>query len=489
MHLIFFSAAGWEGWDLDRRPLIRQGMPVLVDDDLRLEDEHGPRATVTANQWLRELPVSGAPSPNTWEVYARALKGWMEFLTERDVPAFGSREQLRAVLSCYAEYRLAGPLQARLAGTTWNLHIGVLAQFYEWAVEEGHSSSVPFTYAAARRLVGDQLVETRRNLAKVRQPEAHVTVKHLEPDFAEFLVRVLEGLLPDGTPDPQFRGLNPGRNSAVARLVLASGLRRQEFTFLLVHEVPPLPPAPTPLPIPLPVAAAIAKGRKQRTTWVSYDALAAVHRYLDLERPLAAAGSAWKPGPELGEPLTVTAADRHGGTVNGRRVSWSKLAPEDRLRLVDSSGGSLLLALQRTGAPFADWPTVFRRASEDIRKRFEPRFPHVNPHRLRHSMALSTLERLVAGYYQQAAQLVTGTGDNPAMALYLTQADPLMILRDLLGHTSVTTTEIYLSRLDTTRVFREAYENAGRSSHLTDAVLDEVEAEFDDDLAGPEVWA
>jgi hypothetical protein len=53
VRLIFFSAAGWEGWNLDRRPLIRQGMPVLVDDDLRLEDEQGPRASVTVNQWLR----------------------------------------------------------------------------------------------------------------------------------------------------------------------------------------------------------------------------------------------------------------------------------------------------------------------------------------------------------------------------------------------------------------------------------------------------
>jgi hypothetical protein len=156
------------------------------------------------NQWLRELPVSGAPSPNTWEVYARALKSWLEFLAEREVPAFGSREQLRAALGCYAEHRLAGPLQVRLAGSTWNLHVGVLGQFYEWAVEEGHGSSVPFTYAAARRLVGDQMVETRRNLAKVRQPKAHAAVKHLEPDFAGLLVRVLEGLLPDGTPDPQF---------------------------------------------------------------------------------------------------------------------------------------------------------------------------------------------------------------------------------------------------------------------------------------------
>jgi hypothetical protein len=43
--------------------------------------------------------------------------------------------------------------------------------------------------------------------------------------------------------------------------------------------------------------------------------------------------------------------------------------------------------------------------------------------------------------------------------------------------------------LDTTRVFRDAYENAGRRSRLTEAVLDEVHAEFDDDLVGPEAVA
>jgi site-specific recombinase XerD len=487
MNLIFFSPAGWEDWDLERRPLMPQNMPVLVDDDLRFEDEYGPRATVVANRWLRELPVSGAPSSNTWEIYARALKGWLEFLGEHRVAVFGSREQLRAVLGLYAEYRLAGPLEARLAGSTWNLYIGVLAQFYKWAVEEGHGCVVPFTYAAAKRLVEDRLVETRRNLAKVRQAKAHATVKHLEPEFAELFVRALEGLLPDGAPDPRFRGLNPGRNSAMARLVLASGLRRQEFTHLLVHEIPPLPLEATVLPIPLPVAGAIAKGRKQRTAWVSFGALTAVHRYLDLERPLAAEGSRWRPDPMLGEPLVVTAADWHGGVVNGRRIAWSKLTPADRLRLVDAAGGSPLLALQRDGTPFVDWPSVFRRASGDIRERFERRFPHVNPHRLRHTMALATLERLVAGYYQQAARLVVDTDDNPAMALYLTQADPLMILRDLLGHASVTTTEVYLSRLDTARVFREAYESAGRGADLTDAVLDEVDAEFDDDFADLEV--
>ncbi len=478
--LIFFTSTGWEAWGLEHRPVIPEGMPVLVDDDLRFEDGPTSRPSVAVNRWLQELPASGAPAARTWEAYARALKAWMEFVAERGVAVFDDRERLRGVLSMYAQYRFAGPLEARFAPATWNLHVGVVAAFYRWAAAEGHAAAEPFSYATARRIVQDVVRETARNLAKVRAPRRHVTVKHLEPDFARLFVLALEGLGPDGCPDPAFRGRDPGRNTAMARLVLASGLRRQEFSYLLVHEIPPLPAAPTVVPVPLPVAAATAKGRKQRTTWVSYDALAAVHRYIGLERALTADCAPWRPG--TGGPLVVTNADWHGGTINGRRVAWSRLGPAERLRLVDPRGGSLLLALRGDGGPFLDWATVFRRAANRIRARFEPRFPHAYPHRLRHSFAMATLEQLVAGYYQQAAALVADTGDNPAMALYLTKAHPLVVLRDLLGHSSVTTTEMYLRRLDTARVFRDAYERAGQRIGIDPAVLAEVDAEFLDDL-------
>jgi hypothetical protein len=46
-------------------------MPVLIDDDLRFEDESGERPTVAMNRWLRELPVSGAPARKTWLTYAQ----------------------------------------------------------------------------------------------------------------------------------------------------------------------------------------------------------------------------------------------------------------------------------------------------------------------------------------------------------------------------------------------------------------------------------
>ncbi|GAA3111089.1 hypothetical protein GCM10020254_66500 [Streptomyces goshikiensis] len=91
-------------------------------------------------------------------------------------------------------------------------------------------------------------------------------------------------------------------------------------------------------------------------------------------------------------------------------------------------------------------------------------------------MAMATLERLVRGYYQQAARLVLDTDDDNAMALYLTKADPLLVLRDLLGHASVATTQVYLHLLDTQRVFRQAYEEADPDS----AARREAAAEFQD---------
>jgi integrase len=361
--------------------------------------------------------------------------------------------------------------------------VSVLAGLYRWAVAEGYASAEPFTYRQARTVYGDQVRQVRVNLAVRRRPKPHVTIKYLEADFARLLMLGLAGLRPDGTGDDGYRGRELARNAAVGQLALATGLRRQEFTYLLAVEIPPLPARRSPVPIPLPVPAGVTKGRKFRTTWVSYDALAAVHGYLGLARPLACEGSRWRPPARWGEPLLVEQADAAGGLVNGQRVRWAALRPQERRRLVAGGGGSMLLAVRGDGGPFTAWPSVLERTATRIRRRFEPRFPHVWPHRLRHSFAMQTLELLVGGYYAQAAALVRDTDADAGLALYLAKADPLMVLRDLLGHASVLTTEKYLRRLDTTRVFREAYERPGQhhdqAAHA--AAATEAAAEFGDD--------
>ena len=236
------------------------------------------------------------------------------------------------------------------------------------------------------------------------------------------------------------------RNAAIGDLALATGLRLSEFTHLLRWEIPPMPPTPTAIPIPFPVPGGITKGRKFRTTWISYEALVGLHDYQQLDRAAATDGSNWRPPRRWGEPLLVTEPDARGGRINGVRRSWESLTPPERRRLVAPEGGSCLVAVRGDGGPFTAWATVFERTANRIRARFEPRFPHVHPHRLRHSFAMRTLEYLVTGHYRQAAKLVRDTDADAALVFYLTKADPLLVLRDLLGHSTVLTTEKYLKQ-------------------------------------------
>jgi integrase len=241
-----------------------------------------------------------------------------------------------------------------------------------------------------------------------------------------------------------------------------------------------LPPEPTAVPIAFPVPAGLTKGRKFRTTWISYEALATVHDYLDLDRAATTEGSGWRPPRRWGESLVVAEPDARGGLVNGIRRPWASLTPAERRRLIATEGGSCLLAVKNGGGPFTAWAAVFERTSDRIRARFEPRFPHVRPHRLRRSFSMRTLEYLVTGHYRQAAKLVRDTDMDAALVFYLTKADPLLVLRDLLGHSTVLVTEKYLRRLDTTRIHRDAYEATGAAAGLTDdeAAAREADAEF-----------
>jgi len=250
-----YMSGGWEGWDVRAMPLIPDGMPILVDDDLRFEDGNVRRPAVVMSRWLRELPVSGASSPRTWRVYAGVLKGWAEFLAGRGVDVFADRHELRDAVSVYAEHRLSGPLDVRLRPASWNLVVKTLSAFYQWAAAEGHVAAVPFTYARRSVIRPDGArVQVVKNLATVRAGNAHATRKYLERPYVELLMNALAGNDASGARDG-FRGRETGRNAAVIGLALASGLRAREFTYLTVYEVPPLPARPRrlhPLSLPTP---------------------------------------------------------------------------------------------------------------------------------------------------------------------------------------------------------------------------------------------
>src|SRR5260370_4707694 len=107
-------------------------------------------------------------------------------------------------------------------------------------------------------------------------------IKYLEPDFAELFCKALAGLTPDGTADAGFHGRELARNAAVAQLALATGLRLQEFTYLLAFELPPLPRVGTGAPVPFPVPSGITTARTFPTTSINSAALAPLHHHVSL---------------------------------------------------------------------------------------------------------------------------------------------------------------------------------------------------------------
>ena len=283
--------------------------------------------------------------------------------------------------------------------------MSILSLFYRWAIDEGHAQAEPFTYRTARALFAGTGREVRVNLAVRRTPKPHVTIKYLEPDFAELFLNGPARAGAGWRADTGFRGRELTRNAAVGELALATGLRLQEFTLPAALGGPAAAAEPTDVPIPFPVPAGITKGRKFRTTWISYDALAAVH-----ELPGAGPGRTTD-GLGLAAAAAVgraAAGDRArtpaGGRVNGVRRTWDSLTPGERRRLVAPGRRVVPAGGERRRRPV-------HRLGDGVRADRGPdpgpvraRFPHVHPHRLRHSFSMRTLEYLVSGHYRQAAQ-------------------------------------------------------------------------------------
>jgi site-specific recombinase XerC len=133
------------------------------------------------------------------------------------------------------------------------------------------------------------------------------------------------------------------------------------------------------------------------------------------------------------------------------------MRPAERARLVilgpdGKPAEPAALWLADNGAPMrpATWEASFLRA--DARCRARGLDLHVTPHMLRHTFAVHMLSLLIQA---QIGAAMTGREQHGA-AYRRVIGDPLQKLQRLLGHSSITSTYIYLDSLEESRALVDA---------------------------------
>lgn len=410
-----------------------------------------------ANKWLNSLLGDGCHSPKTWTAYAQDLAGWLRYLQANGADLLDDPKSVLApLMASYRSLRLNGDPSGQfstLTSSSWTRTLTGITKFYDWANEENLVSGHPTKFAhKSVRIRNGGVAQVRVNKASARTGAKGHSIKSLTPDYVSFFIEAgLRGIQPD-TGDVLGKIQNTARNAALGELLFASGLRINEARCLTTWEIPALPKYSDFGRLSLRVPAKVAKRGKGRETWISANALKHLHNYIEGERALLA-DPLFKNTPRA---LIVTAIRPEGVVANGRYRRFSALSEDERLRLVAPDGTSPILFLSSRGTPLAQESisNVFNRAS--IRcQAIDPNFPHVTPHMLRHAFAVNTLIELTAQQFA-AYKKVASTNLDPREVVALTSGTPLLAVRDLLGHESLQTTQIYIDHIDPVAVITAA---------------------------------
>lgn len=294
----------------------RDGLPFVL----------GPSGgyDVELNRFFRELGSWGVRAANSVAAYARDVMLFCRFLhASRGGKTIWECDG--ADLRAYKAVRLYSLGEHQVSVSTWRRSIAALDKWASWAVYEGLLPAAPFRYV-------DKTVMTPQGLKRVR-----VNVEQ-EPDrqavpfrfvaFEDYLLWRdvgLRGELPDGRPDPSWRGRHGERNAMFADLLVYTGMRLGEAASLLVGEIPPLAAGPGSKRGlgDLRLAAAVTKRNKARTVFVNRRALAALHRYIEIERDELLTRRLAGPGyPVSGESVLVRRTGRTALTPAEGQGSW-----------------------------------------------------------------------------------------------------------------------------------------------------------------------
>lgn len=403
------------------------------------------------DRFFRDLPLNGVRSRHSLRAYGYDVLVWVRFLSEARGKIIW--EANRQDVLAYHRARRREDAEQRISASSWNRAVACLDRLYRWAAQEGLTREIPFSHRAVwRQGHGGRRsqIAARNDSYERASRRSQVSFVNLD-DYRAFHDVGLRGLLPDGGERHGARDRNGVRNALFADLLVTTGLRLEEASFLFVFELAVLDrPGASERQAWLDLPGALTKGDRGRRILIPRRLLERVRAYIAVERALAVAKfgrrSGWR---SIDKPIFILG--RQSGSRlrlrDGSLVALDRLTPDERGRTIICSDDGVprepaALWLTEVGQPVQpnSWEMIFARASQRCEA---SGFPiRISPHQLRHTFAVHMLAMLIQHRLRDAA-LPTGSMEEYRQIL----GDPLQQVQRLLGHASLTTTYIYLDHI------------------------------------------
>jgi site-specific recombinase XerD len=423
-------------------------IPIILCDGAVYDD--------ALDRFFMDLPLNGVRSLHSLRAYGYDVMVWLRFLAEACGKTVWSAE--RTDVTAFHRARRRADAGFRISAASWNRSVASLEKLYRWAELEGLVASTPFTHRDVwRRGHGGRRARIAARNDAYERVAKRLDVRFISlEDHRAFRDVGLRGLTIDGAERSGARDRNGARNALFAEMLVTTGLRLEEASFLLASEFAALIPADKShrrqawLELP----PALTKGDRGRSVLLPCRLLQQIAAYARAERAVAVAKfearSGWRaikrpifirrPSPgALGVALCA------GGTI-----LIDALTPDERGRLVICADDGApqepaVLWLTEVGQPVQpnSWEAIFARASR--RCADAGMAIRVSPHQLRHSFAVHMLAMLIQHRTRDAAIDPT----TPMEGYRRLLGDPLQQVQRLLGHASLTTTYIYLDHIAT----------------------------------------
>ena len=309
---------GFDTTEVLKRAGVDSGQPFILGPDGSYD--------LHLNRFLRDLPSWGVKSDNSVSAYCSDLKILCRFLHE----ARGGKSIWQidgAGLRAFKNARLhAKDPRQRITLGTWTRSLAPVDKWVAWSLSQELLPKEPFRYV-------EKTVLTPHGPARVRVNAAAEPSRGRKPieflpyeDYLLWRDVGLLGYLPDGAPDPKWKGRNGERNGLFADLLVSTGMRLGENASLLVPEIPPLAAHGG-----IWLSPAVVKREHGRVVYPRHNVLRKLHHYLVIERDelvqRKCANDAYENLPDL---LPVTQATHRAAVTKGKTLAYARLNAADR---------------------------------------------------------------------------------------------------------------------------------------------------------------